>query len=227
MPKIVKNILALIFTVFLAAVFFRNAVCRFLIISAVKQVTELEVSIDKLNLDLLRSNLNIAGLTVSNPRQINNRPTGEVKRIFIKYDLLSLLVKRLHFQEIKILLGRIDFITDKNSGLNLTNFGQMQDVVKIADNLLPAKTDIPKKQPQPVKQKKAQELLIDRLEISFEQVSFTNYTTQNNTPAVIVFTAAGPYVFHKVKSLKGVVNYVSTESGFKGLLNGILRNTQR
>lgn len=211
---------ASILIVALTASFFRHSLCRSFLISQVEKNTGLTMSIDKVNLDILNSTLNIEGVSFLNPPGFKNEKLGEVKQIFIRYNLFALLQNRIHFYEIKATLGEINIIQNENGQSNISLLKANNKKISSSQQINPQLKNVGKK--DSTKEKKKPKLLIDRLEIVVGKVSFLNYRAKIGQSAAIIFTVNSPCVFKNVTNLKSVVNYMSTQGGFKGLLNGVL-----
>lgn len=221
MAKIVKFVLIAVLILILTAAFFRQALCRCLIETAVAGACGLKLSIEHLDLDILRNKLHLQGITLLNPPGFKDESLAKAKEILIKYEPLDLLRGRVHLPLLKVNISEVNIIRSENNASNVVNFKKMRSGAKpkaqhkqtqTPSNLQEVKQDIP---PQP-------KLLIDRLELSLEKVTFINYQAGVGEPAVIIFTVDGPCVFKNVTDLNYVINSVSVKGGFKNILNGII-----
>ena len=217
MFKFLKIFLILILVIALAGIFFRNSICRLLIIHSTAQATGLKVTIEDLNLNILRSSLHLSGVTLYSPAGFKNGNLGKAKEIFVNYDVLGLIEGRLHLPLVKIDIAEINIIRNEEGKSNVSAFkrGKSQQGYpkRVTTNL---------SNQEKAKIKKCPRFLIDRLELTIAKATFIDYRAGVGEPAIIIFTVKGPYVFKDVSDLGEVVGSVSAKGGFRRILENLL-----
>ena len=219
MFKFIKIFLILILVLILIVVFFRHSLCRLLIVKATTKATGLKLSIEELNLDILSSTLTMRGIILFNPPGFKDELLSKVKEISIRYELPDCLSGRLHFREAKVKVEEINIIRNENRDSNVTAFKKDKFKAKTSKYIAPA--SVTQEVPQTIK-KRRPKFLIDRLEVSLEKATFKDYKARIGEPAVIIFSAKGPFVFTNVSDLRGVVHSVSAKGGFRALLSNLV-----
>lgn len=222
MFKPIKVLLILVLIFILIIAFSRNALCRFLIQSATNKATGLQLSIEELNLDVLKSNLYIQGITLFNPEGFKDKILGKAKEVFIKYDLWASLSGRLHFSYVRIDISEINIIRNEKGSSNMAAFKKKRIETKPATEITPTSSFLFQRKTKTGAAKVRPKLLIDSLELSVKRVAFVDYTAEAEEPAMIVFASSDPFVFKNVSDLNYVIDSVSTKGGFRNLLNTIV-----
>lgn len=221
MFKLIKVLLILVLIFILIMAFCRNALCRFLIQTAANKATGLQLSIEELNLNVLKSNLYIQGITLFNPEGFKDKILGKAKEVFIKYDLWASLSGRLHLPYVRIDISEINIIRNEKGSSNVAAFKKKRVERKPATQISPTLNSLLQRKTKTGEAKVRPKLLIDSLEVSVKRVAFVDYTAEAKGPAMIVFTSSDPFVFKNVNDLNYVINSVSTKGGFRNLLNTI------
>ena len=220
----VKILLILILVFILILAFFRNSLCRIIIHNAATKATGLKLSIKQLNLNLLKCNLHMRGITLLNPPGFKNEILGRAEEIFISYDLPGLLKGSFHFPEARVHINEINIIRNEKGSSNISTFKRKRLKAKPSGAKPPA--DISSSAPTQSKVRSRKhprpKFLIDSLELSVDKVAFVNYTAGADEPAVIIFTSSDPFVFKNVSNLNYVIDSISTKGGFRNLLSAVV-----
>jgi hypothetical protein len=212
--KAITIFLILLLVAILIAVSFRNKLCLSLIRNWTSKNIGLELSIEDLNINLLRNTLSLKGITLINPPGFKNETLGEIKEIFVNYDLISSLKKKKpHFRLIKVHISEINIIKNERGESNTASF-----VKRNVDTRFPTDTKSALPAQKEIEENKGgnnDKFLIDRLALSLEKATFMDYTANVGQ---IIFTLEGPCLFKNVSHLAYVINSVSTKGGFRDLL---------
>ncbi len=208
----IKAFLVLVLVVVLGIAFFRNRLCETLISAAAAKTTGLTVSLEKINLDVLNSTLQIRGLTLLNPPGFRPKALGRLEEAFVKYDLLDCLRGRIHLRQAKVRISEISIIRNEKGKSNISGIRRKPD----------KKVKVPASPSQAIAATSTQprpKFAIDRLEVFPGKITFIDYRTGIGEPVVIIVTTKGPFVFKDVGDLNSVVNSVSAKAGFRYLLD--------
>jgi len=221
-----KAFLVLVLLILLTIAFFRNRLCEALISAATTKVTGLTLSLEKINLDVLRSTLEMRGVTLLNPPGFEPIALGRAEEVFVKYDLLDCLRGRLHLRQVRVRINEINIIRNEKGKSNVSAFKRAPskkpnpsaslEQTTTATLKLQKKAKISKR-PRP-------KFIIESLEVFPGKITFVDYRAGIGKPATIIVSAKGPFVFKNVGSLTSVVNSVSAKGGFRYLLDNFTEN---
>ncbi len=216
MPKQLKIVLILILLSVLAAAVFRHKICRVLIEEATTRITGLNLSIEELNLDILKNSLYLRGITLHNPEEFDQPALARIEELSIKYDLLGSLGGTAHLRRVKAEVSEINIVKNEKGNSNLSSFSPNQQSGEPAGENLAVSVSAQK--PETEKSSRRPKFLIDSLELSLDRVVFTDYAAEIGKPAVIIFISKGPQRFKNVSEFSYVFNSVSAKGGFSNLL---------
>jgi uncharacterized protein involved in outer membrane biogenesis len=201
----IKIVLILILTFILTVAFFRNNLCKILIIKLVNNATNLTLNIEDLNLDVLNSSLKMKRISLSNPIGFKNMILGKSKQVFIKYNLPALLTGKIHLREVKLDID-VNIIKDKRSDYNIAAL-KNEPKTKIGNVALIQ--DKPKKG----RINKQPKLFIEKLELSSVKATFMNYKADIGQTAAIIFTLNN-LELENISNLAEAINSIATKGGF-------------
>ena len=80
----------------------RNQVIEYAAIRAIRQATGFDLSLDRIDVGMLRPTVEIVGLKLQNPPDFPDQEAIEIERLFVRYDRLSLLSKEIRIPELAI-----------------------------------------------------------------------------------------------------------------------------
>ena len=170
MKKIFLSLVILIVVLFLA----RNTVVKAAIEMGTKAVTGLPLAMEKLDLNITDTFINIENLKLSNPKGFEDDVMLEMPKIYVDYDAKALLKAKVHLEELTIYLKEFTVVKNSKGELNL-------------DSL---KTVEQSKKPEPKGEKKktgkAPEVQIDNLSLRIGKVIFKDYS-KGGAPTVKEF----------------------------------------
>lgn len=221
MAKFVKFISIFVLILMLTVAFFRDTLCRSSIQMAVTKATGLKLSIKHLNLNILRSSLELQGITLFNPPGFKDQSLAKAKQILIKYDLLDSLRGKLHLKLLRVDISEVNIIRNKENASNVSGFKKTKSEVEPKKEIVQTASQTTLKEVKkdtPTQPK----FLIDRLELSLGKVTFIDYQAGIGEPAVIIFTVDSPCVLKNVTDLDHVINSVSVKGGFKNVLTNLV-----
>ena len=128
----------------------------------------------------LTGKVDIQGITVANPAGYHNPYAFSLEHVYVDLSIPSLLTDEIVINEILVTGMQIDL----EAKLNRTNLGELQ---KNVERLLPAKSeDAPEKESKPADEKAQKQLVIGKLNINNNVISFSN--------SALHFTAKIPLV---------------------------------
>ncbi len=155
----------------------KNVILKAAIENGAKAVTGLPLSMDKFNLSILKTIIDIEGLVVSNPKGFEEKTMVSIPTIYLDYDLPSAFKGVQHVESIKIHLGQFIVVKNKDGEVNLDHLKALQQ---------PAGEK--KEKPAPDKKEKGEmpKIQIDEFELVVGEVIYKDYT-KGDEPSVKKF----------------------------------------
>lgn len=148
---------------------FRNQVIKAGISMGTKQVTGLNLEIAKLDVELSKTFVEVAGLRLENPAGFEDRTMIDLPLVYINYHLGDILKGNIHLEDLKLHLKEVTIIRNKDGKLNL-------DSLNVAKKAKTGETPPPAKPAEPGKPAPAPPIQIDNLELKIERVIFKDYS---------------------------------------------------
>lgn len=221
-----KAFLVLVLLIILTIAFFRNRFCEALISAATTKATGLNLSIEKINLDVLRSTLEMRGVTLLNPPGFEPKALGRAEEVFVKYDLWDCLRGRLHLRQAKVRISEINIVRNEKGKFNVSAFKRApsEKPNPSASHEQTITTTLRLQKKAKISNRVRPNFIIDRLEIFPGKITFMDYQTGIGKPAVIIVSAKGPFIFKNVGNLSSVVNSLSAKEGLGYLLDNFTGN---
>lgn len=109
-------ILVVVLAVVLAA---RNVIVKFVVEKGVEAATGLPLNIQKLDLGLSATHIEISGLNLLSSKEFNNEVMFSSPEIFVDYDLGAILRGKIHLEDIRLDFERLVIIKNKEGNMNL------------------------------------------------------------------------------------------------------------
>lgn len=118
---IVRKGLIFVFILLFLAVLFRHLLLTSWIASATTKATGLQVSIEKLNLDIFHSRIYMRNVILFNSQEFGNKKIlGSAGEILIKYNLLSWIAGQAPLEYVKADIRELNVIRNKEGKLNIS-----------------------------------------------------------------------------------------------------------
>lgn len=148
---------------------FRNQVIKAGISMGTKQVTGLNLEIAKLDVELSKTFVEVAGLRLENPSDFQDRTMVDLPLVYINYHLGDILKGNIHLEDLKLHLKEVMIIRNKDGKLNL-------DALKVAQKEKAGETKPAPAPAEPGKAAPPPPIQIDNLELKIERVIFKDYS---------------------------------------------------
>ncbi len=159
--KVFKWISISVVIIIIALLLGRNVLIKHAVQLGIKKATGINTSIDKINIGLFQSTIQIKGLTIYNPEGFKGETLAKVPLIYLDYEPGSLLHRKIHCTEMKINVNEITIVRNKRGEINLNRLKSIAE-----------KTGSPQK----AKKKKETEARIDKLILTVDHVKFVDYS---------------------------------------------------
>ena len=169
MKKIVIIIVAILVVLFLVKDFIASSIMTF----SIGSFTDLYASIQKLDLGVFKSAIDVKGFKLYNPRTgFKDRLMMDMPELYINYDLGSFLTGTKHLKEVKLNIKEFTVVKNESGELNLDSLKAIQSKTNQKGT---AKQDFKFK--------------IDVLELKIDKVVYRDYSTLGK-PVVKEFNVA-------------------------------------
>ncbi|MBI4845110.1 MAG: hypothetical protein HY810_01315 [Candidatus Omnitrophica bacterium] len=201
----IKKILIGIF-VFIAALVFilavgKNIIIKKTVTSGVKVVTGLDMKIDKINVGVMNSLLNIEGLKLFNPEGFEDKLMVDLPEIFVDYDLEAFFKeKAVHLQEVRLNLNEFTVIKNKEGVLNLDSLKPVQSAKKEQEEPNLAEEEPKQKQDMP-------KIKIDKLKLKIGKVITKDYSAKGE-PVINEFNINIDETFENITDPNEIVKII-------------------
>ncbi len=206
--KIIKLFLGII--VFLVAILLlgRNFLIKHIVQIGAKNSLGMEIKIDKLNVRLFRSFIRLDGLKVYNPEGFEGEVLARVPLIYVDYDPVSILKRKLHCNEIEINIHEMAIIKNQKGELNLN---KLRATGK--GNEKTSKNNDKEK-------KGGEEIKIDQLILTFDHIKFINYSGRKKPREIKIAIGLDHQKFENFSSVKEVIQLITLKAlMYAGLQN--------
>ncbi len=117
--KLLKLLLILVLIVVVGLVLARNIAVKTAVEIAVPAFTGLPVTIEKLDVGLTKTYINIEGLVVKNPEGFHDTSLVEIPKILVDYDLSAVLKGKIHLENLEFDLKQFSVVKNEKGKINL------------------------------------------------------------------------------------------------------------
>ena len=200
MRKFLLVIVVLLVVLVAGVIFARNFLAKSIIEKAVEHVAGVDIKIDRVNLDLLNTNIEVKGIELLNPRGFETRLLANVPELFIDYDLKALFFKKIHLYQVKLNLKEL--FVEKNELGELNIHSPKKEKA----------SQLHKEEKEVVASRKAPalEFNIDVLELTISKAIFKDYS-QGRPPVVREFHVnIEKAIFRNVSDPKEIMGIITT-----------------
>ncbi len=195
MKKILIAIVVILVVLFLAKDYIAGA----FLTMGVSSFTDLSASVQKLDLGVFKSAVDVKGFKLYNPPMVfKDRVMMDMPELYINYDAGSMLSGTKHFKEIKLNLKEFVVVKNVDGKLNL-------------DSLKAIETKIGQKKSE---EQQASSLKIDVLELKIDKVVYKDYS-RAGTPVIKEFNVGINERYTNITNPKSLVSLIV----FKALVN--------
>ncbi|MFH1776446.1 MAG: AsmA family protein [Candidatus Omnitrophota bacterium] len=171
-----KRLLTLVVLVSILAAaigFTKNIIAKTAITQGVKVITGLKLDINRMNVGVINSLIDITDVKLFNPPEFKDALMIDMPEIYVEYDLGAFLNKKVHLKEVRLNLKEFMVVKNEQGQLNIDSLRAVQTAK--------AKKAAPKKE---VKKEKPQ-IQIDVLLLKVGKVVYKDYA--RGAPKVMEF----------------------------------------
>ena len=199
MSKILKIVL-IVFIILVTLGFLKNSIVRIAIETGVERATGLPLKIKNFDFGLLRTDIRIQGLQLSNPREYQDKVMVDISEIYVNYDLAALLQKKIHLKQLKLHLKELVVVRNKQGSINLNALKPIQNRERTQ-----AKASVKKSSGGNIAME------IDVLELHMEKAAYKDYS-KGETPFVREFNLDINERFEHIQDLHSLVRLLIVKS---------------
>lgn len=163
--KLILKILVIIFGVIALLIGFRNPVIKMLASAGVESVLGMKLEIQKLDLNLGKSLIDIEGITLYNPKDFPDPVMAEVGKVYVDIDPGKILTGQILVHDVQLDLREFLVVRNKEGELNLDRLKAVAESKQTED-----------KKTEPAKTGKAPEVNIRNLHLKIGKVVFKDYS---------------------------------------------------
>lgn len=202
--KIIVVLIIIVAVLFLA----KDMIAKKVLVSGTKAVTGLTVDVEKIQLGIATSLIDVSELMIYNPAGYQDELMADIPEIYADYQPGKLLKKQLHLNELRFYLKELVVVKNKDGKLNLDSL-RVVKAEKPAEKKEPAMME-----EKPVKEEAKGGFQIDILKLRIDKVVYKDYT-QGDKPMVREYNVnineqfediSDPQSLAKVILVKAIVN---------------------
>lgn len=143
----------------------KNVIVKAAVETGVQFVTGLPLKMSKLDIGIVKTLIDIEGLTISNPKGFEDPIMGDIPKIYVDYNLADILKGTIHLESIQLHLNEFLVVKNKAGALNINAIKTVQVQKKEGAKPKPA----PKKGQEP-------KIRIDSFQLKIGKVVYKDYS---------------------------------------------------
>jgi uncharacterized protein involved in outer membrane biogenesis len=105
----------------------KNIIAKTAVSAGVKAMTGLKLSMDSMNVGIIRTLVGITGLKLHNPAGFPGKLMMDMPEIYVDYDLGAFLKKEVHLEEVRLDLKEFVVVKNRDGKLNLDALKVVKD----------------------------------------------------------------------------------------------------
>jgi uncharacterized protein involved in outer membrane biogenesis len=181
----------------------KNKIARPLLITGIKTTTGLRTEIDKIEISILRSSINLEEVMLYNPVGYPEDIVAEIPRLYVNIRPVSLLRGTPHFNEIRLDLKKLVVLKKEDGRLNLE------------------KLNIARKTTEEKPASKNGKLQIDMLHLRIGQVIYKDYS--KTPPEVRTFNINLDQKFENIEDVRDLLQLILARAVFGTAIADLFR----
>ena len=206
--KLLFIITAVLIVLFLT----KDLIIKTIISSSFKSQTGLELSIKRINIGLFKSVADFKDIKVLNPRGFDERVLLNLSQLYVDYNFAALLKKKVHLEELKIILKEFIIVKNKGGELNVNSIkmankqtGRAQEEERVKGKERPAR--------------KPAQVQIDSLQLKIEKVIYKDYS-QGTPPKIKEFNVNIDDSFQNITDINSLLKVIAIKAIMKTTISG-------
>ena len=211
--KIFGRFIALFVVVLVVLVFARNVVIKAAMETGARVVAGMPLSIQKFDLDILHTAVDIEGLVLKNPSGFHDTVLVDIPKILVAYKRAAIFSGKIHLKNIEFDMAQFTVVKNEKGELNLDRLKALQGTQKA-----PARTTTKQEPKAPAK---AIPIQIDLMRLKIGKVVYVDYS--NGSPSTKEFLIDLDQSYQNITDLNSVVRLIVLKammsSGISHLVN--------
>ena len=159
--KRLKTLAIVLVAILIGLAVIKNVIVKFAVIHGVKAVTGLGVSIDHIDLGILKTQVSVKGVKVLNPKEFDEPVMVSMPELYVDYDLGALLQGKTHLEVVRLNLDELTVVKNAEGKVNVHSLKVVKEQEKPSTPKSAAK-------PSPLR--------IDLLELQIGRVVYKDYS---------------------------------------------------
>ncbi len=130
--KFFRKLIVWVIVALVVLVLARNIVLKAMVEGGVKAATGMPLKMEKLDLDLSKTFIDIEGLVVENPAGFHDTTLVDIPKILVDYQLFGLLKGKAHLENLEFDMKQFTVVKNEKGELNLDRLRALQGTQKTA-----------------------------------------------------------------------------------------------
>ena len=210
--KLLGKLLMLGVVALVVLVLARNIVIKAAMETGARVVAGMPLSIQKFDLDIVNTSVDIEGLTLKNPAGFHDTALVDIPKIFVSYQRAAIFSGKIHLKNIEFDLKQFTVVKNEKGELNLDRLKALQGTQKAPAK---ARKEAPEAPAKPIP------IQIDMMHLKIGKVVYVDYSSGN--PVTKEFLISVDQSYENITDLYSVVRLIVLKammsSGIANLTN--------
>lgn len=191
--KVLKWISISVVIIITALLLGKSVLIKHAVQVGIKKAIGINTSIDKINIGLFQSTIQIKGLTIYNPEGFKGETLAKVPLIYLDYEPGPLLHHKMHCTKMKINVNEITIVRNEIGEVNLNRLKSIAEETG---------------SPQKAKKKKETEVKIDKLILTVDHVKFVDYSKGERPKQLTIPIGLNREEFKNLNSTEEIIRVI-------------------
>jgi uncharacterized protein involved in outer membrane biogenesis len=213
--KAVKWIVIILVVVIAAFFVVKNALIKKGAIDFVEKNTDFTLALDSINVGLFKSEIEINEFKLLNPPDFPEADALEIERVYVRYDLPSLLSDQVHIKQVDISVPLLVIIEKADGETNLDRLSGKKEKAE------PAQPKEEKPAEQEKEKKPGKSMKIDLLNIKLGRAEIHRYSEGSDEPEIDVYELNMDETFHDITEPEDLAGQIMGKIFKQEMMKGI------
>ena len=204
MKKVIGVIAVILVAMILVLVLAKDIIIKTSVEKGVKVATGLQLNLKGLKVGVIKTFIDIKGLSLYNPPGYKEKIMFEIPEIYVDYDLPAILKGKIHLNEVRLNIKELTVIKNKNGECNLDSLKPVQEQ---KEGEKPKEKERVKKK----KKGKAPEMQIDVLALKVGKVVYKDYS-EGEPPSTKEFNINLDEKYTNITNPQALVNLIIVQT---------------
>jgi len=214
MKKVIGVIVVILVAVILILALVKDIIIKTSVEKGVKHVTGLQLNLESIKVGVIKTLIDIKGLTLFNPPGYKEKIMFEIPEIHVDYNLPAILKGKIHLEEVRLNVKELIVIKNKNGERNLDS---LKPIKEQKENEKPKE----KKKVEKKEKGRVPEMQIDILELKVGKVVYKDYS-EGEPPSVKEFTLNLDEKYTNITDPQVLVNLIIVKTLGHAALSAII-----